>query len=388
MDPIRIDPTRRRRGIAVTAFLTLLIAIAVAGFNVGGVLATSVATPDAQLTSLDQTTATTDRSVADIAEQANQAVVTVTNLQSIQDPFGRGGSDEPRAVGSGSGYIIDEDGHVVTNAHVVAGGAAFEVLFFDGTTAEAELVGVDEFQDVAVLKLNLDEGQNVPGTVSFGDSDAVRAGDQVVAIGSPYGEFTNSVTDGTVNAIDRALETQGGYDLPNLIQHDAPIYPGNSGGPLLNMEGEVVGMNVAKAYPRVMSNSPNDSSFGFAIESNAVKALVEQLIEDGTANRPYLGIQGREVVENLQGFNNSGEIAGHEIMEVEPNTPAAEAGLQAGDVITAIDGEEIDDDHSLVEVLIFGHAPGDTVELTIDRDGAEETVSITLDERPTDLTEA
>ncbi|MGH2535028.1 MAG: S1C family serine protease [Thermomicrobiales bacterium] len=388
MDPNRVEPSRRHRGVVITAFLTLLIAIAVAGFNVGGALANSVATPDAQPSARHQSTDTIERSVADVAEQANLAVVTVTNLQAIQDPFGRGSTDEPRPVGAGSGYIIDEDGHVVTNAHVVAGGAAFEVLFSDGTTAEAELVGVDEFQDVAVLKLNLDAGQSVPGTVSFGDSDAVRAGDHVVAIGSPYGEFTNSVTDGTVNAIDRALETPGGYDLPNLIQHDAPIFPGNSGGPLLNMDGEVIGMNVAKAFPRVMNSSATDSNFGFAIESNAVRALVEQLIEDGTANRPYLGIQGREVVEGVQGVSNWGEVAGHEIVNVEPNTPAAEAGLRAGDVITAIDGEEIDDDTSLVEILIFGRAPGDTVELTIDRDGDEQAVAVTLAERPTDLTEA
>jgi 2-alkenal reductase len=388
MDPIAVESPNRRRGFVVTAFLTLLLALAVVGFNVGGVLASSVATPETETSALNQTTDTTDSSVADVAEVANQAVVTVTNLQTIEDPFGRGQSQDPQAVGAGSGYIIDEDGHVVTNAHVVAGGSAFEVRFFDGTTVAAELVGFDTFQDVAVLKLDLEEGQTVPGTVSFGDSDAVRAGDEVIAIGSPYGEFTNSVTDGTVNAIERELETDGGYPLPNLIQHDAPIYPGNSGGPLLNMDGEVIGMNVAKAYPQAMSNTPSDSGFGFAIESNAVKALVEQLIEDGTANRPYLGIQGREVVEGPQNFEQQGEVAGHEVMEVEPNTPAAEAGLQAGDVITAIDGQEIDADNSLVEVLIFEHVPGDTVELTIDRDGTEETVTVTLGERPADLTES
>lgn len=388
MDPIRTEPSRRRQGAVISAFLTLLIALTVAGFNVGGALAASVATPDAQPSALNQTTDTTDRSVADVAEQANQAVVTITNYQPVQDPFSGRQSPDPQAVGAGSGYIIDEAGYVVTNAHVVAGGTAFEVQLYDGTTVSAELVGVDLFQDVAVLKLNLDEGQSVPGTLSFGDSDEVRAGDQVVAIGSPYGEFTNSVTDGTVNGIERELETEGGYDLPNLIQHDAPIYPGNSGGPLLNMDGEVIGMNVAKAFPQMLGNGATDGNFGFAIESNAVKSLVEQIIADGTADRPYLGIQGREVVEGVQGFANRGEIAGHEVVAVEPGTPAAEAGLQAGDVITAIDGQEIDDDHSLVDLLIFDHQPGDTVELTIDRDGAEQTVSVTLDERPADLTES
>jgi len=192
----------------------------------------------------------------------------VLNLQAVQDQFGQSASNNPVPVGSGSGYIIDESGHVVTNNHVVEGGAAFQVTFMDGTTVDAKLVGSDPYQDVAVLQLELSNGQKVPGTVSFGDSSKLRVGDQVIAIGSPYGEYANTVTAGIVNATDRSLDTGEGYMLPNLIQHDAEIYPGDSGGPLVDTSGAVVGVAFAIA--------PDRAGTAYALTSGELTPILAQ----------------------------------------------------------------------------------------------------------------
>lgn len=319
-------------------------------------------------------------SVADVAEQVNPAVVTITNLQAQVDPFTgqESGDGEAVPVGAGSGFIIDDAGHVVTNYHVVAGGERFEVRFYDGTTVSATLVGGDQLQDVAVLQLELSDGQTVPGTAALGDSDSVRAGDQVIAIGSPYGELTNSVTTGTVNAVDRALDTGEGYALPNLLQHDASIYPGNSGGPLVNLNGDVVGINVAKAtYTNGMDSS---DSIGFAIEIDAVKQIVDEIIADGNYDRAYLGVQAQPVVSRDQQ-----SLAGQGIIAVEPGGPAEEAGLEAGDIVTAVNGVALDQDNQFINLVIFDHSPGDTITLTVNRDGESMEIDITLGTRPADL---
>jgi len=360
--------TRARNAIKIFLLAALLIS-GIAALNWPITFATATftteATPAANAT-------TTESSVADVAERANPAVVTITNYQSPRNPF-TGEVDDSRLlpVGKGSGYIIDEDGHVVTNSHVVEGGAAFEVEFADGTTAEATLLGQDPFQDVAVLQIELGEGQTVPGVLTLGDSDTVRPGDRVIAIGSPYGEFTNTVSDGSVGAVHRELDT-GFYRLPNLIQHSAPLYEGNSGGPLLNLNGEVIGMNVAKA---IRSSYPgqSDPGIGFAIESNAVKEIVDEILTTGRVHRPYLGIVGQPIE------------GGHAVTDVEPDTPAADAGLEPGDVIVSVDGTRITERSPFLNLLIFAHKPGDTIELGIVRDGRELTVSVTLGVRPVDL---
>jgi S1-C subfamily serine protease len=317
-------------------------------------------------------TQTSSFSVADVAAKANKAVVTVTNLQPVNNPFSNTQSGQPQPVGMGSGYIIDDAGHVVTNNHVVAGGTAFQVELYDGTTLDATLVGTDPFQDVAVLKLDLSNGQKVPATVSFGDSATVRQGDQVVAIGTPYGQYTNTVSEGIVGAVNRSLDTGDGYELPNLIQHSAPIYEGDSGGPLLNMQGQVIGMDVAKAVPQVYGGT-SDANIGFAIASDAVKPIVDQIIKTGTVDRAYLGIQGQD------------QPNGQVVVQVQANSPAAKAGLQTGDVITAVDGQQIDAQHSLVNMLIFDLKPGDTIMLTVDRNVSTQQLTVTLGTRPANL---
>lgn len=319
-----------------------------------------------------------DQAVADVAAEVNPAVVTVINLQKPVNPnTGQTESGQDMPVGSGSGFIISQDGYVVTNNHVTEGGDAFTVTFMDGTQVPATFVGSDSLQDVAVLKLDLSGGQKVPATVKFGDSSQLRAGDTVIAIGSPYGELTNTVTTGTVNAMDRDLDTGQGYDLPNLIQHDANIYPGNSGGPLVDLKGEVIGINVAKAF--ASSNTGSDG-IGFAIESNAVKDIVDQIVKTGAYARAYIGIQAQPILSQ-----DGQSIAGEGVMEVTAGTPAADAGLQAGDVITAVDGVTIDQHNQFINEAIMNHKPGDTIKLTVDRNGQTQQITVTLGTRPADL---
>lgn len=328
-----------------------------------------------------------ERGVADVYAQVNPAVVTITTfvdastLQQAQQMPGMPGQEQlPSDSGdqsglveyaAGSGFIVSVDGYVVTNNHVVDGASAFQVRYSDGTIRTAELIGNDPFQDVAVLRIDLSDGSAVPGVVEWGDSTAMRPGDEVVAIGTPYGEFNNTVSDGMIGAIDGELDSGGGYSLPNLIQHDAAIYPGNSGGPLLNMEGEVIGINVAKAYGDASSSS--DEGFNFAIESNAAKVIVDEIVASGHYARPYLGIQAQAGAQGVQ------------VVEIEAGGPAANGGLQVGDVIVGVNGEANTDPSEALDTILFEQKPGDTVTLDILRDGQSTTVDVTLGERPTTL---
>jgi 2-alkenal reductase len=326
---------------------------------------------------MTQESETLDGSVADVVDAANDAVVTIytfVDQGSLPGRLGPGESTDGEAtpLGAGSGWIFNADGYVVTNAHVVAGAESFVVQYADGTQVEATLVGVDEYQDVAVLQLDLAVGETVPAIATIGDSSAIRPGDQVVAIGSPLGEFTNTVSDGIVGGLDRSLDTGYGYTLPNLIQHDAEISSGNSGGPLLNMQGEVIGMNVAK-IDNSTANGASVSGLNFAIAGNTVTGIVEEIIETGTSvTYPYLGIQ--------TGWSGDAQV----VEAVEPGTPADEAGMQPGDVIVALDGEEISADAGLVD-LLFQHRPGDTVTVTVERGGETIDITLTLGERPAEV---
>ena len=365
-------------GVLKRSAIGAALIVGLAGGSVGGALIPSAVAQDAPSSAIQQTTGTL--SVADIVEQVNPAVVTVANLQQMVNPYsGQSTSEDPVPVGSGSGFIISKDGYVVTNYHVTEGGVEFEVRFLDGTVVPATFVGGDQLQDVAVLKLDLKAGQTVPAVVAMGDSSQLRPGDQVIAIGSPYGELTNSVTTGIVNATDRSLDTSAGYSLPNLIQHDADIYPGNSGGPLINDQGEVVGINVAKAtYSNGMDS--NDS-IGFAISIDAAEEIVDGIIEDGTYDRAYLGVEARAVASNQR----PDQIGGQGIVTVVEDSPAAKAGLQAGDIVIAVDGVAIDQNNQFINMVVLEHRPGDTVTLTVVRDGEQMELDVTLGVRPADL---
>lgn len=312
----------------------------------------------------------TSGTVETVAKAASPSVVTITNLQTAQGPRSTQSSDL-QPVGIGSGYIIDAQGHVVTNNHVVEGGASFSVELTDGTAMDATLVGADPYQDVAVLKLEPKKGQTLPAALTFGNSDDVQVGEQVVAIGSPLGDYTDTVTAGMINNDNRSLDTGEGYLLPNLLQHDADIYPGNSGGPLLDLSGKVIGMNVAKAVDP-SQGYPQETGIAFAIKSNAVKEIVDQIIAKGSYARSFLGIQSQPT------------SAGQDVVAVEQGSPAATAGLQVGDVITGIDGEPVSADNPFVNQLLFDHKPGDKVTLSVDRNGSTTSIPVTLGTRPTE----
>ncbi|HRA49139.1 MAG TPA: trypsin-like peptidase domain-containing protein, partial [Thermomicrobiales bacterium] len=316
-------------------------------------------------------------SAVDVVKMVSPAVVTVINEQKVST---QDGTSSIQPVGSGTGFIIDTDGHIVTNWHVVDGGSKFEVIFSDGTTATAKLVGSDSVSDIAVVKVEGD----VPGTIAFGDSDALLPGESVLAMGSPLGDFQNTVTEGIVSATNRDFPGAAGSNAQynNLIQHDAAINPGNSGGPLLNMSGEVVGVNTLGIS--VDDNGQPVQGLFFAIPSNSVEKVVGQLIDSGTVTYPYVGISFTDNSATIAAQNNLSISTGVVVMEVPAGGPADAAGVQAGDVITKVGDYELNAQTTFSEAL-FNYKPGDKVDLEINRGGKSITVTITLGERPANI---
>lgn len=307
-----------------------------------------------------------DLSVVEVVEAVSPAVVTVIN----EVVFGQG-SAEPSALdaGAGTGFIIDPGGYIVTNQHVVEGGDAFRVRFANGEEREAELIGADDVSDLAVVRV---DGE-IPAVVAFGDSDALKPGQTVLAIGSPLKALTNTVTQGIVSAIGRDFY---GLGYSNLIQHDAAINPGNSGGPLFNLRGEVVGVNTL-GIPETSSGEPVQGIF-FAIPSNTVNQIARTLIADGRVIYPYVGVNYSPVILTDQDGNTA---YGVYVNGVVQGSPADDGGVHVDDVIVAIDDEPITQTDTFSEVL-FRHQPGETVELTVIRDNHERSIEITLSERP------
>jgi S1-C subfamily serine protease len=250
---------------------------------------------------------------------------------------------------------------------VVAGADELSVTLSDGTEVSATVVGSDELLDVAILNLDLPAAESVPGVATFGDSSSLRPGDQVVAIGNALGSFPNTVSEGTVNATDRSFPNEGG--LTTWIQHDAEIWHGNSGGPLLNLRGEVIGVNTAGIGSGMMGADTGSADMAFAVEGNTVCRAAADLLANGKIDWPYLGIQGEATSE------------GQSVVEVVEDGPSAAAGIEPGDVITAFDGKEITRPNSLLD-LLFGREPGDVVTVTVERDGTPQTFEVTLGERP------
>jgi len=325
---------------------------------------------------VQQVAATKYTSVADLVAAVNPAVVTVINEQTFQGFGQSSGSVQP--VGSGTGFVISTDGYIVTNNHVVDGAEGLQVILSDGTTVDATLIGADPVTDLAVIQI--DAGK-VQGTVALGDSDSLRVGDSVIAIGSALGEYTNTVTEGIVSGLDRTLDSNGATGYDNLIQHDAAINPGNSGGPLFNLQGEVIGVNTAVV--RQADNGELVEGLGFAIPSNTVSEVTSKLISGETIQRPYLGVS-----YTLLNAENAAALGidvneGAYIQEVVPSGPAAKAGIQAKDVITAVDGTTINGQNTLEDVMLQ-HAPGDVVSMQIVRTTTGETltVQVTLGTRP------
>lgn len=284
------------------------------------------------------------------------------------------GQRVPYAV-SGSGFIVTQDGYILTNYHVidVDNVSEIKVTLYDGTTYDAELVGGEEENDIAVLKVDA-EGLT---PVVIGDSSDLHVGDQVVAIGNPLGELTFSLTGGYVSALDRNITMSDGT-IMNMIQTDTAINSGNSGGPLFNMYGEVVGITTAKLSSSGSSSEASVEGLGFAIPINDVIKMVSDLMEYGyVTGKPSMGILlGSDVTAQA---NRYGVPYGACVTGVLPGAAADKAGLEAGDIITAVDGTEISS-YSQLQGIVKDHKPGDSAQLTVYRSGQYETLTITFDE--------
>lgn len=309
--------------------------------------------------------------VDEVAAEVEPSVVQV-NVEAIQTTPLR--PQEGR--GLGSGVIYREDGYVVTNNHVVEGATEVNVAFADGSVEEGEVVGTDPYTDLAVVKV---DRENLPAA-NFVEELELRLGELAVAVGSPSG-FQSTVTSGVISGLNREVpaELTGGRQessLVDLIQTDAAISPGNSGGALANASGEVVGINVAYLPP----GQTGAVNIGFAIPSTTVISVADQLIEDGEANQPYLGVGlatlTPEIAERFGISTDKGAL----VTGGEPNGPAAEAGIESQDVITAVGDEEIEDPGDLLAAL-RNYRPGDQVELTVVRNGQERQVAVELGER-------
>jgi len=306
-----------------------------------------------------------------IVERVMPAVVTVINEQRFGD--GLFGEAEVEA-GRGTGFVIDGSGHIVTNEHVVRGGTGFEVILSNGEKRDATLVGSDPLSDLAVVRM---EGPPL-SSVEFGNSDSLRQGQPVLAIGSPLGEFTGTVTSGIVSALNRdfpagaAMAGEGIYT--DLIQHDAAINPGNSGGPLFDITGQVIGVNTL-GIPQ-SGFTPVQGLF-FAIPANHVAHIASQLIESGRASYPYIGIEYQPISPDLAAQNDLPVDYGAFVLATVQGGPAEQAGIRRGDIILGIGDQRIQGQTTFTEAL-FDHLPGETVTVTALRGGQERQFDVTL----------
>lgn len=329
--------------------------------------------------------------ISDMVEDLSPAIVGITNLQAQSNSslFGSSGSSsdssEDTESGSGSGVIFKKENgkaYIITNNHVVEGATSLKVSLYDGTDVTAKLVGSDSLTDLAVLQISDD---HVTKVANFGDSSDLRTGETVIAIGDPLGkDLSRTVTQGIVSGVDRtvSMSTSAGQTSINVIQTDAAINPGNSGGPLLNTDGKIVGINSMKI------SEDDVEGIGFAIPSNDVKPIAEELLSKGQIERPYIGVSMldlEQVPQNYQegtlGLFGSQLNKGVYIREVASGSPAAKAGLKAEDIIISLKGKEIDTGSELRNILYKDANIGDTVEVKILRNGKEMTKKIKLDQK-------
>ncbi|MBQ7329572.1 MAG: trypsin-like peptidase domain-containing protein [Oscillospiraceae bacterium] len=282
------------------------------------------------------------------------------------------------SAASGSGFVFSKDGYILTNYHVVDDSTSITVSMYDGTTYDAKLVGYDESNDVAVLKVEATD--LVP--VVLGNSDNLNVGDSVVAIGNPLGELTFSLTAGSISAKDRDITMSNGSSM-QLLQTDCAINSGNSGGALFNLYGEVVGITNAKYSSSSSSSTASIDNIGFAIPINKARSIAESIIEKGYVSKPYVGVSVATVSEETQMY---GLPQGASVQQIVENSPAAEAGLQINDIITHVNGNEIASSNDMV-AAVRNAAIGDELKLTVYRMGKTVEVTVTVGEQKTSVQE-
>jgi putative serine protease PepD len=299
--------------------------------------------------------------VGEIYKRSADAVVkiTVTSAGQANPLGGSGGTQQAQ----GSGFVYDTQGHVITNQHVVDGAESVSVKFANGKTYSAKVVGTDPSTDLAVIDVDAPASALKP--LELADSSAVEVGDGVIAIGSPFG-LDQTVTTGIVSALHRQINSPNNFSIDDAIQTDAAINHGNSGGPLLDMDGDVIGVN-----SQIESDSGGNDGVGFAVPSDTISQIVGSLIDDGSVEHAYLGVA----------IDDSSATPGARLTEVRAGTPAARAGLKNGDVITKFGDQSVGSADELRR-LVDSKQSGDQVELTIERNGTTETVTVTLGTRP------
>ena len=325
-------------------------------------------------------------SVNEIYERAAPGVVQIASTNKNADASS--GDLPPSALGSG--FVVDKAGHIVTNFHVVEDADEIRVSFSNRDTVEAELVGTDPSTDLAVLRVESQASALTP--LPLGDSDLVRVGDPVVAIGNPFG-LDRTATAGIVSALQRLITAPNQFTIDHVIQTDAPINRGNSGGPLLNAQGEVIGVNTQIETGGI---STGNVGIGFSVPSNTVEDVVAQILQTGRAEHAYLGISGHAVTPDLAETYNLPVESGVLVEEVRPASGAAKAGLEAGetrvvvagetydlggDIIVAADGEQVSSIEKLRDA-IAARKPGDKIKLRIYRDTKKTSVTVTLGRQP------
>lgn len=310
-----------------------------------------------------------ETSVTAAVDKVGPAVVTVLGVVPGQMTI-FGPTPDQRV--SGSGVIISPDGYILTNNHVIEGASSVSVILSDGTELAAEVVNTDPFADLAVLKA---EG-TMPAVAAFGNSDLLKPGETVIAIGSPLGDFKNTVTVGVVSATGRVLDTGRGYQMEDLIQTDAAINQGNSGGPLVNLAGEVIGINTLVVRG---NGGAIAEGLGFAIPANTARVIASQIIEQGYFARPYLGIRWQTITPSIARRYNLPVAWGAYVAEIYPRSPAATGGLQVGDIIVQIGDQAIGEEVSFANAL-YHFQPGEQVDVIVVRQNREMALTITLGE--------
>jgi putative serine protease PepD len=320
-----------------------------------GTTATVVASVPAQPAA--QTVANATTTLTQLYKDTAPGVVDITVVTGATGAPGGGQSSA-----EGSGFVIDTKGDIVTNAHVVDGATSIKVRFQTGKTAKATLVGSDDGTDIAVIKVATDASQLHP--LSWGTSKTVQVGESVAAIGSPFG-LPESMSAGIISAVNRTITAPNNYSISGALQTDAAINHGNSGGPLLSLSGQVIGINA-----QIESDSGGNDGVGFAIPADAAKSVANTLISGGKVQHAYLGIRVADA-----------SSTGAQITTVVSGSPADKAGLKAGDVITAIDGTAITTADDLT-AQVGAHQPSDVITVTVDRNGSSKDIKVTLGVRP------
>ena len=380
---------RRRFPIVL---MTLAATLAV-GAGAGAVVYSTVSSPSTKtvvrqvaVADSEPAASTSPLTIGEIYRRSYKGVVEITVAStSSSNPLGQ--SEQQKA--QGSGFVLDSDGHIVTNEHVVDNAQSVSVRFWNGNTYKASVVGSDPSTDLAVIKV--DAPSSILNPLPVGDSSKLLVGDGVVAIGSPFG-LEETVTSGIVSALHRQMEAPNGFTINDSIQTDAAINHGNSGGPLLNAQGQVIGVN-----SQIRSDSGGSDGVGFAIPSDTIRTIADELVGSGKVEHAFLGVSVQTIPASVA--DQLDLVEGVELARVTSGTPAAKAGLHGatgtrtvendqyptgGDVITAIDGQKMTSAEQL-QRAIDAKQPGDTIEVTYWRNGDTHTTQVKLATRPAQL---